>query len=220
MIYRTGGLRFPRPSCSLCRCIEFLLIFEPADKLMTRTLIFDRMEECTEAEVQRLMPLVPQQRAEQARRYRFTFGRYACLKSYLMLAELTGMNDMTFSFGNHGKPFLASRPDIHFSISHCRNAIAVAVSDMPVGIDVESLRQADSALLRRTMNDDELAAISASVNPALEFTCLWTRKEAVLKLRGTGITDELQDVLSGPEQVKTCICEGYVWSLANQPIKV
>ncbi len=182
---------------------------------MTKTLIFDRMEECTDAEVQRLLALVSRQRAEQAQRFRFTFGQYSCLKSYIMLAELTGFEDMTFGYGEHGKPFLIGHDDLHFSISHCRTALAVALSDRPIGIDVESLRHAGDALMRRTMNRTELSMILADDNPDMEFTRLWTRKEAVLKLRGTGITDNLYDVLSGSESIETHVCRNYVWSLAE-----
>lgn len=182
---------------------------------MTRILIFDRMEECTDAEVQRLMPLVSRQRAEQARRFRFTFGQYACLKSYLMLSELTGLTDMSFGYGKHGKPFLIGHPDIHFSISHCQKAIAVAISDKSVGIDVESLRKVDESLVRRTMNPTEVAMIETDVNPTREFIRLWTRKEAVLKLKGTGINDDLYSVLSCPDHIDTYLCDGYIWSLAT-----
>ena len=182
---------------------------------MTKTLIFDRMEECTDAEVQRLFPLVSRQRAGQARRFRYTFGQYACLKSYTMLVELTGIEDMTFGFGEHGKPFIIGHDGLHFSISHCKTALAVALSDRPVGIDVESLRHAGESLMRRTMNRTEQSMILAADNPDMEFTRLWTRKEAVLKLRGTGITDNLYDVLSGGECVETRECRNYIWSLAE-----
>lgn len=172
------------------------------------------MDECTDDNVRRLIGLVPQQRVEQALRYRFVFGQYACLKSYAMLAELTGMTDMTFGYGKYGKPFLIGYPDIHFSISHCRKAIAVAAGDVPVGVDVESLRRVDEALIEKTMNNSEQAMIHADSDPDMEFVRLWTRKEAVLKLRGTGITDNLHDVLLGPEHIETHTCEGYAWSLA------
>ena len=47
--------------------------------------VFDNMEQCTEEEVQRLLPLVSSQRREQALRYKHTLGRFCCLKSWLML---------------------------------------------------------------------------------------------------------------------------------------
>ena len=50
--------------------------------------LFDDMSQCTDAEVERLLPLVSAQRREVALRYRFTFGRFTCLKSYVMLQQL------------------------------------------------------------------------------------------------------------------------------------
>ena len=87
-----------------------------------------------------------------------------------------------------GAPYLPTHPDLHISISHCRTAVAVAASgDRPVGIDVESRRRIDDGLMRRVCTPDELEAIHRSDDPTMVFLQLWTRKEAVLKCRGTGI---------------------------------
>ena len=42
--------------------------------------IFDDMTQCSEQEVARLLPLVSDQRREQALRYKHTFGQYCCLQ--------------------------------------------------------------------------------------------------------------------------------------------
>ena len=44
-----------------------------------KVLVFDHMDQCTEAGVQRMLPLVSQQRREQALKYKHTFGQYCCL---------------------------------------------------------------------------------------------------------------------------------------------
>ena len=46
------------------------------------------------------------------------------------------------------------------------------------------------------MNPQEAESIFASRFPDIAFTRLWTQKEAVLKLKGTGITDDLHHVLA------------------------
>lgn len=177
--------------------------------------IFDQMEECTDAAVEQMLPLVSAQRREQALAFKFTFGRFACLKSYLMLAEMTGLHGFTFNYNEHGKPSIAGHPEIHFNISHCQSAIAVAVSDKPIGIDIESYRDADASLIRHVMNPAEAALIEADADPRAAFIRLWTQKEAVLKLRGTGIIDNLQDVLQGPGQTETHSAACYAWSVAT-----
>ena len=69
--------------------------------------LFDDMSQVTEAEVQRMLPLVDEQRRTEALRYKFLFGQYTCLKSWLMLKETLeplGINDLSMSFNEHGKP--------------------------------------------------------------------------------------------------------------------
>ena len=47
--------------------------------MIMRYTIFDHMMEGTEQEIARLLPMVSQQRREQALRYQHLFGQYCCL---------------------------------------------------------------------------------------------------------------------------------------------
>ena len=187
---------------------------------MIRVSVFDDMSLCTDAEVERMLPSVPEPRRSYALRFKHTFGKFACLKSYLMLAELLheefGLDKFGMETGEHGKPFLAAHPEIHFSISHCQKAIAVVVSDNPVGIDVESFRTFNEGLLDKSMNAAEKADILSSEVPEEKFVSYWTCKEAVFKMQGTGITDNLHDILSGGVTTGTKINreKGYALSVA------
>ena len=192
--------------------------FAPESTVMVS--IFDDMSQVTEAEVQRLLPLVDVQRREETLRYKHVFGQFACLKSWLMLKELLkplGINDLKMDFNEHGKPFLTHYPNIHFNLSHCKNGIAVVVDFAPVGIDIESFRKDNIALLRKTMNPAEAEWISTSPDPVETFTQFWTKKEAVVKLRGTGIIDDLHHVLDGEGyRLETHVNREkcYAWSVA------
>jgi 4'-phosphopantetheinyl transferase len=175
-----------------------MFIFAPKIRLMVS--IFDDMTQVTEVEVQRMLPLVDEQRRNEALRYRFLFGQFACLKSWLMLKELLktlGVNDLKMEHNEHGKPSLVHHPEVHFNLSHCKNGIAVVVDFSPVGIDIESFRKDNIALVSRTMNPAEAEWIYSSSDPVEIFTQFWTQKEAVVKLRGTGIIDDLHHVLDG-----------------------
>ena len=187
---------------------------------MIRVSVFDDMSLCTDAEVERMVPLVPEPRRSDALRFKHTFGRFACLKSYLMLAELLrdefGLDDFRMEVGEHGKPYIEDRSDIHFNISHCKEAIAVVVGDQPVGIDVESFRHFNDGLLDKSMNPKEKADILSSDVPEEKFASYWTCKEAVFKMQGTGITDNLHHILSGGVTTGTKINreKGYALSVA------
>jgi 4'-phosphopantetheinyl transferase len=172
-------------------------------------------EQTMQAVVARLLPLVPLQRREYALRYRHLHGQYCCLRAWQLLHELLTehafipsdfpLSQLTYTEDEYGKPSLIPNSLIahrspHFSISHTKNALAVAVSREPVGIDVEAVvsvrRAEDTPLLQRTMSAAERQVIAASADPCMTFTELWTRKEAVFKAIGTGINFEtLPDVL-------------------------
>lgn len=141
-----------------------------------------------------------EQRRQLALRYRHELGRRTCAAAYLLLCEgLRKEHGITekpvFEFGEHGKPSIIGRPDLHFSLSHCREAAICVLSDRPVGIDIESVGRYNERLARYTMNDEEMAQILASNRPDIAFTRLWTQKEAVLKCTGEGIGNDLKNVL-------------------------
>lgn len=154
------------------------------DNTDMKMLICDNMALCTDAEVQRLLPLVSAQRREIALRYKHTFGQWATLQSWMMLREL-GLPDKPWSYNEYGKPFLPDGP--YFSLSHCKTGIAVVMDTQPIGIDIESYRDVSPELIEHTMNQSEQDQINASDDPIRTFTELWTRKEAYVKYLGTGI---------------------------------
>ena len=176
-------------------------------------LIFDHMDQCSEAEVQRMLPLVSEQRREQALRYKHLFGQFCCLKSWLMLYELVGMTSYRYNewqYNEHGKPFIENGP--YFSISHCKEGIAVAVDDQPIGIDIEAIRHANSDLIERTMNEQERVGMDDR-----KFTRLWTQKEAIVKAEGVGIQsfEQIQKILEmGDWKLYTIEKEKYIYSIA------
>ena len=161
--------------------------------------IFDDMTQCSEQEIARLLPLVSDQRREQALRYKHLFGQYCCLKSYEMLTDLLASTSYkldprpTFIYNEHGAPSLSGGP--YFSISHCKQGIAVAISDAPIGIDIEAIRPLSEGLVQKAMNPQEQAQIAAAANPEQEFIRLWTRKEAYVKMQGTGIISDMHKIL-------------------------
>jgi 4'-phosphopantetheinyl transferase len=186
------------------------------------------MNECSEQEIARLLPLVSEQRREQALRYKHSFGQFCCLKSYIMLCDLLAewgrvhqlpINEQpTFLYNNYGAPYIEGGP--YFSISHCKTGIAVAISENPIGVDIETIRTFQLDLMRKTMNEDEQQRILTSTKPEAEFIRLWTQKEAFLKLQGTGIISDLHHVLEHGQAITwteiTHKEKGYICTIANR----
>lgn len=165
--------------------------------------VFDHMEECTEAEVQRLLPTVPDWRQKQALQFRHVHGQYCCLKSWSMLQEIVP-NGREVTYNEFGKPFFPPEGELRgvfFSISHCKEGIAVAVDNRPIGIDIESTD-------RRALFEPE---------DGTDFYTWWTRMEALVKMRGTGITDHWRETRpEAGEKVETYRPEGkkHIYSVA------
>ena len=166
------------------------------------------------------LPLLSAQRREQALRFKHEQGRKTCALAYLLLCQGLqkeyGISERPlFEYGQHGKPMLVGRPDIHFSISHCSQAVVCVLSNKPVGADVERIGRYKDSLARYTMNERELQLIGQAERPEVEFTRLWTMKEAVLKRSGRGLTNDLKHVLDGVDNIVTTVCheKNYVLSV-------
>lgn len=190
-----------------------------------KLIVRDNLAEYSQKDLDADMALLPLWRREQALKYRFFNGQRDCTLSYLLLCqgfrEEYGIKENpTFVIGEHGKPSLLEFPHIHFNLSHCAKAIACVISDCPVGIDVESTdRKISHALIKHTMNKEEQRRIDAEM---IQFFRFWTQKEALVKMKGTGLQDHLHELLS-PENTEgvEIITEdyshkGYVMSIAIQ----
>lgn len=168
---------------------------------------------------------ISEQRREQALRFKHELGQRQCVASYLLLKkalkEMFGIDaNPQFDYLGGGKPVIHGHPDIHFNISHCKTAVAVAVDSVPVGVDIETVRPYKPRLAQYVLSQAELAQVEASEHPDVEFIKLWTRKEALLKLTGEGIRGNLQSVETTSHAIETTVNtdKGYVCSFIKQPL--
>ena len=126
---------------------------------------------------------------------RFTFVRN-------VLGNIVDIDPAVLEFcqSYRGKPQLAypanankEKPrKLDFSISHTENILALAVVfDGTVGIDIEAVRTDleffDIAMAHFTMENLELLRSMSSNKAAITFHRLWTRREALAKMDGSGI---------------------------------
>ena len=108
----------------------------------------------------------------------------------------------------HGKPFLAGAWMPHISISHTRGFICCGISERPVGVDCEYRRSVPERVRQRVCTAKELEDIRQAEDPEGRFLALWTLKESISKLRGTGLGESFKayEIAFADEKP---LCEGY-----------
>ncbi len=106
--------------------------------------------------------------------------------------------------GEHGKPFFENS-DIRFSISHSGDYVCVAVArGVEIGVDIQLVQNNRDRLADRFYSKGELSALAGLENDEKreEFFRIWTRKEALLKADGCGITIDLRSFDVTDEKVE------------------
>lgn len=159
------------------------------------------IEQYDEHKIAECLSWFPQERVDNILKISHVQGRREKVAAYVLLVEMMREEGWLaqlpiFHYDENGKPRLANYPHLHFNISHCKKAVAVALHDAEVGIDVECRRAVSQALMERVCCPEELSLICSSSDTELEFIRLWTRKEALLKCMGQGIREDLRNVLS------------------------
>lgn len=101
---------------------------------------------------------------------------------------------------------------IEFSISHSDGAVAVAVAEVPVGVDIEPADARHSErLAKRTMTEEELALYYACPESerAIEFIGAWCAKEAIFKAQNeVALVPKSIDTLHSPCSRRTIEIDG------------
>jgi len=133
---------------------------------------------------------------------RFCAGRIGMRR---ILATYTGRSaaELTFDYGQNGKPILTCGPCFNLSHTGARAVLAVSRT-RAVGVDIELWRAVEPDVATRFFSARENASLDrlgADDWRAGFFRC-WTRKEAVIKALGTGLSLPLErfDVTVLPDE--------------------
>ena len=86
-----------------------------------------------------------------------------------------------------GKPVFAAFPDCHFSLSHSGALALCALSDAPVGADIERIRPRRPGLPAYALSGAEHERYLALGGDWPAFYTLWTEKESIVKYTGEGL---------------------------------
>lgn len=153
---------------------------------------YDVAELSAPARFERAMTALPwPDRREKVLHFRFEKDRLLCLGAGLLAAfalREAGAGDLRLAFSKNGKPSLACCPGIHFNLSHSGTLAVCAVSDRPVGADVEALTPFAPEVSALCFQPREIEWLERQADRDLAFTRLWTRKESYLKYLGAGLS--------------------------------
>lgn len=124
-------------------------------------------------------------RISNPRAYARSLGAELLLAAALQDIGLSAAEPLEISCGEGGKPRIAGGPE--FSLSHSGERVLCALSDEPVGADLQQLRPYNPALVRRFFTAEEGAWLEEQRERDLAFSLLWSLKESYVKLLGSGI---------------------------------
>lgn len=125
-------------------------------------------------------------------RHRFVAGRAAVRRALAAVVDVAPQ-EITFEYGEHGRPDLAGHPQVSFNLSNSEGVGLLAISTVGrVGVDVEVIRPdfSDLRIAERFFAAGEVTRLRALplAERDLAFFRCWTRKEALLKAHGAGLT--------------------------------
>jgi 4'-phosphopantetheinyl transferase len=154
-------------------------------------------------------------------RQRFMICRCA-LREILSAYLRTAPQELRFTSGEHGKPSLPGSP-IEFNVSHSGDLGLIVISASgPLGVDVEAPREVSDPLdlAIRYFHSEEREAVERA-SPADRhriFLACWTRKEAVLKSIGVGLTLDPRRIRVGATSEERSI--RLAWHEARHEVRI
>lgn len=98
--------------------------------------------------------------------------------------------DYKIKYQKKGKPYFKDYKELNFNITHSGKYVACAISDKPIGIDMEGNRKDVCSVARRFFNKDESEWVCMAESESEQkerFLKIWTFKEAYSKMTGDGI---------------------------------
>ncbi|RQD65376.1 4'-phosphopantetheinyl transferase family protein [Desulfonatronovibrio magnus] len=168
-------------------------------------------------------------RLETASRFKFAGDKARCIGAGILLSIAVYESALKISLPPeegqlpHGKPYLLEAPGFHYNISHSRDWVVCAVSDKPVGIDIEHSDRDAGLVAGRYFSHEEneyIASLPSSEHYGAIME-LWVLRESYLKATGQGLAFSLKDIAvrfdPGPYIVQCGKKTDYSMALCRMP---
>jgi len=169
-------------------------------KGMFKVIILKNTLELAFDEYKGLLQHVSLEKQERIRRFHVFLDAQNCLIGDILarmeICQITGLRneELEFAVNLYGKPFLKNKPQIHYNISHAGTFTSCALSDQPVGIDIECVKEVDMRIAGRFFTAEEATYILSEpedMRRRQRFFEVWTKKESRIKWEGKGLTKPL-----------------------------
>lgn len=89
--------------------------------------------------------------------------------------------DVELGHDPNGRPYVPTMPGVYVSVAHCSDECLLAVSDIPVGVDIETARPQLARIAAKFLTQSEQAVGPHDIAALMRY---WTAKEAVFKCAG------------------------------------
>jgi len=161
----------------------------------------------TDSIIENSLNLLSIKERDRASRFRFENDRQEFLKRRIFLREvlagITGlpMGSIELSEDMHGKPMcsqLSIELNCFFSCSSSNNLAVIAIANgYELGVDIQHIpiHYELNDLPGHLFSENERKVISSSVEPEKVLCKIWTKKEAIAKLTGSGLKFEELDLI-------------------------
>lgn len=138
---------------------------------------------------------ISEERQKRSRCLRKESDRLLCIGAEICLAYSLALPlPLKYDTLKNGKPFIKGQR--HFSISHSGDYVICAVSDEPLGADIEKISRMSPALSKKIFSPVELEKSRTLDGSELQkYLCrVWTQKESFVKLTGEGLRQNLRTI--------------------------
>ncbi len=155
---------------------------------MTKVFIADVLELNNDIELYR--DYISEYRYKKVKEQKKMQNQLLGIGAELLLSQYLGRKPC-YSIDKYGKPY---GEEVEFNLSHSGNISVCAVSDYPVGVDVEKIRDVNMDIAKEKFCANEYNTIINSNNSQNSFFEYWVKKESYVKALGKGLRIPLNEI--------------------------
>ena len=161
------------------------------------------------------MKLMPEKLQKRIRRFKRWEDAHACLYGRLLLMQAleafkveATLEDICYS--QYNRPYISVK-GIDFNISHAGCYVLCTITNQgKIGVDVEEIKYISISDFKKQFTPREWNCLANSENELRVFYEIWTKKEAVAKADGKGLSIPLLDIETSSNPVSVSSHQFYL----------